>query len=58
MRVDLKKKLKKDVFHTIKTAMDYPPKLAWNKNSYVNFCTLGQITKKLIIFNRLCLPLT
>ena len=42
------KNLDKDVFHTIKTAISYPPESAWNKISYVNFCKLTQITKKLI----------
>ena len=43
MRVDLDKNLDQDVFHTIKTAIGYPPKAAWN------FCKLAQITKNLII---------
>ena len=47
MRVELDKKLDKDVFHNIKTAIGYPPELAWNKISYVNFCKLTQITKKI-----------
>ena len=46
MRVDQDKNLDKDVLHTIKTAISYTPKLAWNKTSYVNFCKLAQITKK------------
>ena len=46
MRVDLGKTLDKDMFHTIKAAIDYPPKLALDKVSYVNFCKLAQITKK------------
>ena len=58
MRVDLDKNLDKDVFHTIKTSIGYPAKSAWNKISYVIFCKLAQITKKLIISGRLCLPLT
>ena len=35
------KKLDKYVFHTIKTAIDYLPKLAWNKISDANFCKLA-----------------
>ena len=58
MRVDLGKTLDKDMFHTIKAAIDYPPKLALDKVSYVNFCKLAQITKKYIILGRMCLPLT
>ena len=37
------------MFHIIKTTIVYPPKLAWNKVSYVNFCKLAQITKKLVL---------
>ena len=58
MRVDLDKNLDKDVCHTIKMEIGYPPELAWNRISYVNFFKLTQITKKLIISGRLCLPLT
>ena len=58
MKVDLNKNLNKDVFHTIKTAIRYPPESAWNKISYVSFCKLTQITKKVTISCRLCLPLT
>ena len=59
MRVDKDKGvLDKDVFHTIETTIGYPPKLAWNKISYVNFCKLAQITKKMIISGSFCLPLT
>ena len=47
--VDLGKNLDKDVFDTIKTAIGYLPKSAWNKISYVNIFKLAQITKKLII---------
>ena len=46
MRVDMEKNVDKDVFHIIKTAISYPPKLAWNKTSYANFCKLTQIMKK------------
>ena len=46
MRVDLDKKLDKDVLHNIKTLIGYPPELARNKISYVNFCKLTQFTKK------------
>ena len=58
MKVDLDKNLDNDVFHIVKTAIGYLPKLAWNNISHVNFCKLAQITKKLIISGRLCLPLT
>ena len=34
------KNLDKAIFHTIKTAIGYPPKSAWDKISYVNFCKL------------------
>ena len=39
--------LVKNVFHTIKTTIDYPPKSPWNKFSYKNFCNLAQIKEKL-----------
>ena len=42
MKVDLDKNLDKDVFHTLKTAIGYPPELSWNKISNVNFCKLTQ----------------
>ena len=58
MRVDLDKNLDKDAFNNIKTAIGYPSELALCKISCVNFCKLAQITKKLIILGRLCLPLT
>ena len=58
MRIDLDKNLNKDVFHTIKATISYPPKLAWNKIRYVIVCKLRQITKKLIILGRLRLPFT
>ena len=51
MNVD--KNLDKDVFHTIESAIGYPPKLAWNRITYVNFCKLAQITIKLIILGLL-----
>ena len=57
MKVNLDKNLDKDMFHT-KTAIAYPTKSAWNTISYVTFYKLAQITKKLIILGRLCLPLT
>ena len=53
MKIDLDKNLDKDLFRTNKTAIGYPPKLACNKISYVNFCKLAQITKKQIISGRL-----
>ena len=56
MRVELDKKLDKDVFHNIKTAIGYPPELAWNKISYVNFCKLTQITKKNDNFEQVAHP--
>ena len=55
MNVELDKNLDKDVFHTIKSAIGYQPKLAWNKITDVDFCKLAQITIKLIILG---LPLT
>ena len=58
MKVDLDKNLGKDVFNAIKPAIGYPPESAWNKISYVNFCKLAQITKKMIIPGRFYLPLT
>ena len=58
MRVALEKNLNKSVLHTIKTATGYPTKSARNKICDVNFCKLEQITKKLVILNRLRLPLT
>ena len=58
MRDDLNKNLDKDVSNVIETAIGYLPDLALDKISYVNFYKLAQITKKLIISGRLCLPLT
>ena len=52
------KHLDKDVFHTIKTAFGYPLKPARNKISYVSFCKLAQITKKMIILGMLYFHLT
>ena len=46
----------KDVFHTIKTAFGYPPKSAWHKISYINFCKLTQITKTLIVLGQIVPP--
>ena len=46
----------KDVFHTIKTAFGYPPKSAWHKISYLNFCKLTQITKTLIVLRQIVPP--
>ena len=57
MRVNLEKKLDKDVFHAIKTAIGCPTKSAWNKIRYVSFCKLGQITKKLIIWGQVVPPI-
>ena len=45
MRVELDKNLDKDMFHTIQTAISYPPELAWKKISYMYFCKLTQVTK-------------
>ena len=45
----------------IKTAIEYPPKLASDKVSYVNFFKSAQITKKQkkkIIWGMLCFYLT
>ena len=47
-----------NVSNTIKTAIDYPRKLALDNISYVNFCKLIQITKKSIISARLYFSLT
>ena len=58
MKDDLDKNLGKDVSNTIKTAIGYPPELALDKISYINFYKLAQITKKLIISVMLCFPLT
>ena len=58
MRVDMHKNFDKDVFHTIETAMDYPPKSVWDKIRPVLLCKLTQITKFFIISGRLGLPLT
>ena len=58
MMDDQDQTLYKDVSNTIKTATGYPPKLALDKISYLNFCKLSQITKKLIISGRLCFSLT
>ena len=55
---DQDKTLYKDVSNIIKTAINYPPKLAMDKVSYVNFFKLAQITKNMIILGRLCLSLT
>ena len=46
----------KGVFHTIKTAFGYPPKSAWHKISYINFCKLTQITKTLIVLGQIVPP--
>ena len=43
---DQDKALYGNVSNTIKIAIDYPPKLALDKISYVSFCKLAQITKK------------
>ena len=56
MRVDLDKFLDKGVFHTIKTAIGYPPEPAWNKISYANFHKLTQITKKNDSFGQVVSP--
>ena len=47
MRVDLDKNLVKDVFHTIKAAINNPPKLGWDQISHVNFCKSTEILKKI-----------
>ena len=44
---DQDKTLYKDVSNTIKTAIDYPPKLTLGQFSYVNCFKLAQITKKI-----------
>ena len=56
MRVNLDKNLNKDMFHTIKITINYPPKLAWNKMNYLNFCKLAQSTKELIILQQVVPP--
>ena len=56
MRVDLDKNLDKDIFHTIKTTIGYPPELPWNKISYVTFCKLTQTTKKFDNFGQVVPP--
>ena len=48
---DQDKSLYKDVSNTIQTAISYPPKLALDKISDVNFCKLAQITKKMLLFD-------
>ena len=58
MKDDLDKNLGEDVSNIIKTAIGYPPELALDKISYINFYKLAQITKKLIISVMLCFPLT
>ena len=55
---DQDKTLYKDVSNTNKIAMDYPPKLALHKISYVIFFKLEKITEKLIILVKLCLSLS
>ena len=47
MRVDLGKNLDKNMFHAIKTAIGYAPKLAWNKIGYVIFINEYKLRKKL-----------
>ena len=56
MRVNLDKNLNKDMLHTIKITINYPPKLAWNKMNYLNFCKLAQSTKELIILQQVVPP--
>ena len=41
MKDDLDKNLGKDVSNTIKTAIGYPPELALDKISYINFYKLA-----------------
>ena len=55
---DQDKALYGNVSNTIKIAIDYPPKLALDKVSYLKFFKLAQIPKKLIILGRLCFSLT
>ena len=45
----------KDVYSTIKKAIDYPPKLDLDKVNYVNFFELAQITKKTDNFGQVVL---
>ena len=58
MRVNVDINLDKDAFHNSETPVGYPPKLTLHKISYINFCKLAQLMKKLIILGRLCFPLT
>ena len=55
---DQDKTLYKNMSNTIKTAIDYPSKLALDKICYVIFFKLEKIKKKLIISGRLCFSLT
>ena len=43
---DQDKTLYKNMSNTIKTAIDYPPKLALDKISYIIFFLIGKIKKK------------
>ena len=54
---DQDKTLYKNMSNTIKTAIDYPPKLALDKISYVMFYKLEKITKHLVISGKLCFSL-
>ena len=47
IRVKLDKNLDKDVFHTIKTVISYPPKSTWNKIIYVNFWKISTNYEKI-----------
>ena len=60
MRVNVDKNLDKDLFHTIKTAIDFPPKSAWNKISYAKrkFLQIGTNYKEIDNFRLVVLPLT
>ena len=60
MRVNVDKNLDKDLFHTIKTAIDFPPKSARNKISYPKrkFLQIGTNYKEIDNFRLVVLLLT
>ena len=58
MMDDQDQSLYKDVSNTIKTAIDYLPKLALDKIRYVIFFKIGTNYEKLIFLGRLCFSLT
>ena len=48
MKIDMDE----NVFHTIKTAIGYPPELTWNNIRYVIICKVAQVTKKIDNFGK------